>query len=127
MAYNLYILMRTDMDSLNPGKAMAQAAHAANDAVARLSTTVDGRTMLEQWRSECDSFGTTLVFAVDDVEELRAVTRQFKWYDQVLDTTYPIRDGKVTHYLPIFTCGWVFCDEQEWKNNELAQTLSLHP
>lgn len=26
----LYILMRSDMDSLNPGKAMAQAAHAAS-------------------------------------------------------------------------------------------------
>ena len=26
----LYILMRTDLPSLNPGKAMAQAAHAAN-------------------------------------------------------------------------------------------------
>ena len=26
----LYILMRSDMVSLNPGKAMAQAAHAAN-------------------------------------------------------------------------------------------------
>ena len=26
----LYILMRTDMNSMNPGKAMAQASHASN-------------------------------------------------------------------------------------------------
>ena len=31
----LYILMRTDMDSLNPGKAMAQASHASNAFVYR--------------------------------------------------------------------------------------------
>ena len=30
----LYILMRTDMDSMNPGKAMAQASHASNQFVA---------------------------------------------------------------------------------------------
>ena len=30
----LYILMRNDMDSMNPGKAMAQASHASNQFVA---------------------------------------------------------------------------------------------
>ena len=39
----LYILMRTDMDSMNPGKAMAQASHASNAFVSNAEPRIQHR------------------------------------------------------------------------------------
>ena len=44
----LYILMRTDMDSMNPGKAMAQASHASNTFVFRFGK----ENLVKQWQGE---------------------------------------------------------------------------
>lgn len=53
----LYIVMRNDLPSLNPGKLAAQAAHVANVAVKR-----GDRKIVRRWeRQTTQSFGTTIV------------------------------------------------------------------
>ena len=61
----LYILMRTDMDSMNPGKAMAQASHASNAFVFRFGK----ENLVKQWQGETQQgFGTVLVLDVPGVQ-----------------------------------------------------------
>lgn len=125
MAYRLYILMRTDMASMNPGKGMAQAAHAANDAIAQLEQRQS--PLLDEWRDECGTFGTTIVVGVNSYNQLIEVLDEFSWSGWILDPTYPIIDGSVVHLVPVVTCGWVFADEMYWKEKKATQELSLHP
>ena len=61
----LYILMRNDMDSMNPGKAMAQASHASNQFVATLPT--DAYDIYNEWL-QCNGFGTVLVLEVTEAQ-----------------------------------------------------------
>ncbi len=83
-APRLHILMRRDAPALNAGKAMAQAAHAANqcvhdaraamargdDPIRQLGLAVD----LRDWTAETGAgVGTTLVHAVTEAEMRAAV------------------------------------------------------
>lgn len=136
--FRLYILVRTDTKSLNPGKGMAQVAHAANQlsemalkgakATANayssedLKDANDQLTMLKhgyaEWVGEGEDyrgFGTTIVLASEtpdqDFEWVRSelVRRQcHAGMGIVVDPTYPIRDGAVTHLVSFPTCMWVF-------------------
>lgn len=117
--------MRRDMDSLNPGKAMAQAAHAANAAVDFLER--HDPMALNEWRKECKTFGTTIVLGVNSFDELHEVIYDFPYSGEVLDPTYPINDGQVTHLIPVTTCGWVFAKRDYWKSRVITQNLDLHP
>jgi peptidyl-tRNA hydrolase len=117
--------MRTDLDSLNPGKAMAQAAHAAN----QFAFEFKGNEFLERWEAETGfGFGTTIVLAIEDEADLNYYTSYAE--DMGLpngithDPSYPIRDGKVTHLLPLDTCGYIFSDTGPL---EFLKKLSLHP
>lgn len=73
----LYILMRKDLKSMNPGKAMAQASHAAN---AFIHDAEVNHTKHAGWHEVCDwkeqtpqGFGTVLVLAVTEIEMRTAV------------------------------------------------------
>lgn len=138
----LYILMRTDLDSLNPGKAMAQASHASNAFLYNLPVYPDhannhgSRTMdaVNEWKnSTSQGFGTVLVLGVDERQMRTAVdVAQHLNYmaDVVHDPTYPIVDGKNVHYLPLDTCAWVFCPNKHDPDCLLPTVLgnfSLHP
>ena len=60
----LYILMRTDMDSMNPGKAMAQASHAGSTFVhnAEPGYNVD-EELFNAWQKETpQGFGPCLLY-----------------------------------------------------------------
>lgn len=67
----LYLLPRTDMESMNPGKAMAHTAHAANAFVHEMQRRIatddlpEGRglrSLFEAWQaSTSQGFGTTIV------------------------------------------------------------------
>lgn len=137
----LYILMRTDLASLNSGKGMAQAAHAAN---AVMMAYMQSKRRLHQhvqepvpswhnpfqaWMAQTDQgFGTTLTLAVDneDAMEKLVLTADAMGYlaDMILDPSYPVRDGGVTHLLPINTCAYIFSpDGSPW----FLSTLPLHP
>lgn len=141
----LYILMRTDMTSMNSGKAQAQAAHAANVFTYRHAPrNIEG---FAQWvgednvhdfpEEESDSWiqskgaGTTITLAVETERELREIigAAREEGYAAALyeDKTYPVRDGKVTHLLPVITCGYVFTPCRNSVRPSCVAGLSLHP
>lgn len=135
MAKRLYILMRTDMISMNPGKGMAQAAHAANAAVKTIEDS-GYADFLDSWREECESFGTTIVLGVPSLDVLFDVVDSFNFAFEkqetmfsgtVYDPTYPLKDGNFTHLIPVTTCGWVLCDEKVWAASDKTKWLELHP
>lgn len=137
--------MRTDMDSLNAGKAMAQAAHAANLMVERVrsikekaSKTGGGgsyvKWLLHKWQEEGKGFGTTIVMNGDDLRFIKEIIelmepdddlKQYN-YGTVMDETYPLRDGRITHFLPIETCMWVFCDKSDPIMEQYMERFTLH-
>ena len=129
----LYILMRTDLDSLNPGKAMAQAAHAADLCRDHMQDVARDRSDLyQEWIGSSGSFGTTIVLGgrVEQINKSLQNGRDFNdimpvdlgW---VLDPTYPIRDGKVTHEIPLHTCAFVFGRKADCQF--AVGNLELHP
>ena len=126
----LYILMRTDLASLNPGKAMAQASHAygALKSVIRKYPEVQ-RHYLHGMDSTEQEYGTTIVLGgnAGDIEYALALAEGDAgivsgW---VHDPTYPILDGEVTHLLPIDTCAFVFGSRA--KCVLALNSLELHP
>lgn len=130
----LYILMRTDMTSLNPGKAMAQAAHAAN---AFHAAATDGEYPLagfDDWLglqyAQPYNFGTTIVLAVTTERELREVidgaSEDGFEAGIIVDPSYPVRDGKVTHLLPVATCGYAFTQCRKTHPISTLAGLNLH-
>lgn len=111
----LYILMRNDLASLNPGKACAQAAHAAND-LEECYIRMGRYDRIKKWK-ENRTFGTTIVLeapwdeiknTIDHIQNISA-----GYTNNIHDPTYPIRDGQVTHLIPLNTCAWVFGDRNE--------------
>lgn len=112
----LYILMRSDMASLNPGKAMAQAAHAANkfgvvlEAARNVGT--EDLSMFSEWQRQAEGFGTTIVLDAKNgtnIENSIKIAEAVGAYTGiVLDPTYPLRDGDYLHLIPVVTCGWIF-------------------
>jgi len=141
----LYIFMRTDMDSLNAGKGMAQAAHASNQMVQRIRS-INGKAsktggggsfvkyLLNAWEKEGAGFGTTIVLNGDDLKFVKQTIDDMEhnkdlkqwWHGSVLDDTYPIRDGRVTHFLPIETCVWVFADTEDKELTQYMDQFTLH-
>lgn len=118
--------MRNDIDSLNPGKAMAQAAHAGQ----LFEKATNGK-----FNEDC-GFITTLVLQAtsDELDDLVyfAGKSSFIW-DEVMDPTYPVRDGNVTHLIPFRTCVWIFSEgdkeltsKEDKQLNLLLSTYPLH-
>lgn len=126
----LYILMRTDMASMNPGKAVAQGAHAANmfgEIMAGRRNTLlqmpgdeqiddnDAAVQFIQWQGE-RMFGTTITLGVN-YEQLLEKVKQSLGAGFVAgichDPTYPLRDGDYTHLIPVDTCGYVFGSKED--------------
>jgi peptidyl-tRNA hydrolase len=131
----LYILMRTDLDSLNPGKAMAQACHAANQMVWTIENEGNSvsKESLKRWQSQAGTFGTTIVLDAGSENSIRNkvdfIQRNVSIDNAIseitIDPEYPIRDGKVIHIIGDFlTCAWVFSP-----NGRLSELddMKLHP
>jgi peptidyl-tRNA hydrolase len=130
----LYILMRTDLESMNPGKGMAQAAHAANQFVSNYADTQPVAT----WECEADGFGTTIV--LDGGSERKITDTVDNCIDQgfiadividptypVIDPTYPVIDGEVVHQLRLITCAFVFTPCRIEKPVTPLERFFLHP
>jgi peptidyl-tRNA hydrolase len=109
----LYILMRTDLESLTHGKACAQAAHAANQMVHTARAFVGDymAEMEKQWRSGTGAYGTTVVLrgggyeSVNSFQELAKKNGAFS--GSVIDRSYPIKDGTFVHHAPVLTCVYI--------------------
>jgi peptidyl-tRNA hydrolase len=117
----LYVLMRNDMDSMNCGKAIAQGHHCGSVFAKNME---DSKNLLyNNWLQETlQGFGTVLVLGVDETQMRNAIhaglTCGFP-SGLVNDTSYPLRDGGVTHYLNIDTCGYIFGN----KNNPILKSI----
>ena len=127
----LYILMRTDLDSLNPGKAMAQANHAFGALKNRIRSNLVRQKDYIAWQeTTAQDFGTVIVLggneggiqaALDDIHRLKLPVVA-GW---VHDLTYPVRDGEVTHLIPLNTCAFVFGTKAECA--DACGQFELHP
>lgn len=109
----LYILMRTDLASLNPGKAVAQGAHAAHLFVEAMGCS---HPRIAAWEGADRGFGTVVTLGVTEQELDRVIDHAGAAgfaADYVKDPTYPLRDGATTHLIPLTTCGYVFGDTLE--------------
>jgi peptidyl-tRNA hydrolase len=128
----LYIIMRNDMASMNPGKAMAQASHASN-AFVKCMSGVNNDTMFKQWtQSTYQGFGTVLVLAanISQILEINKAATATGYVNEIIyDPTYPIVDGQVVHHIPLPTCSYVFVpDKNEAGPHKMfLSAYSLHP
>lgn len=135
----LYILMRNDIQSMNPGKAIAQGSHAANAFVHHFhgyaqeynsksvhegieTSTING---FNEWeRSTPQGFGTvlTLEARMADISPVVSIFKSMGYVAGVVhDPTYPIVDGEVVHHIPLDTCAYVFIPNKE--HDEFASML----
>lgn len=127
----LYILMRTDLDSLNPGKAMAQANHAFGALRAVIRSGHARQQDYFTWQETTpQDFGTVIVLGGDvgGIQEALYYISRHKmsvvagW---VHDPTYPVQDGEVTHLIPLNTCAFVFGTKAECA--DVCNKFELHP
>ena len=107
-----FIFMRTDLASLNPGKAMAQAAHAGDVLRHKVRDELVLEDKYQMWRDANDGvFGTCLVYGITEKQYRTIFTPSFQENFLagpyvVHDPTYPLIDGDICHQIPLDTC-WV--------------------
>jgi len=127
-SFNLYILMRNDLDSMVPGKAAAQASHATSmfeDMMRNDFSHFDEEVLFnyEKWKeSGGGHFGTTYVLGCpsrifenidENIQEyFNGEGINLSPYGVVHDPTCPIKDGVCTFHLAIDTCSFLFIDKQ---------------
>ena len=121
----LYILMREDIPDMNPGKGMAQAAHAQADMMAYMNELEDYgvKELLRTW-CEDRAFGTTTVLSAElaDIHEMCSTIRHS---GMTVDPTYPWRNFYGTPFeTEEVTCAWAFVFEE--KEREWMQRFNLH-
>ncbi len=130
----LYILMRNDLDSLNPGKAMAQASHASNAFVHSVEPAYNvDEVLFRTWEeSTPQGFGTVLVLSVTE-EQMETAVKVAESFGVdkfpcgiVHDPTYPILDGEVCHYIPLNTCGYIFGDKDDVLLQSIVGNFELY-
>jgi len=133
---------------MNPGRAMAQAAHAANQFIHEHGKCADVRT----WQKDANGFGTTICLSASKSDIFRIV-REAKHIgvpaELVFDPTYkysmdsevaqlvhsstftadPVfqSNGLVTLFRKELTCGYLFVDSNSTDKEALVGALPLHP
>lgn len=130
----LYCLMRSDMTSLNAGKAIAQGMHAQSHAHKVVSEDVKygeyWKAVYEKWRETTkQGFGMVLVIDVGGLQQLRwviSIAQRMNYPAEVThDDSYPILDGSFVHHLPQDTCGWVLGNKKGLSS--ILSTFTLYP
>lgn len=100
--------MRTDLPSMNAGKAMAQASHASNQMVHHIRNSKNDTLQgdLNEWQSEANGFGTCIVLGATGKEIDNLINGLDHMVDtvfvagQVIDPTYPFFASK--EYVDLF-------------------------
>lgn len=101
----LYLIMRNDLPSLNPGKLAAQAAHCANAFVGHVAGVKGKQALYMQWAKETDQFfGTTIVLGATQQQLCDLSVRlDDLTFGLVYDPTYPCEmPYEVANYLMNF-------------------------
>lgn len=129
--YVFNILMRNDMASMNPGKGMAQSSHAYGALKQAIRESIKMQSAYLEWMKQTrQEFGTTITRAANH-ETIQTVLDEIKRWNMpvvagwVHDPTYPVRDGEVTHLIPVDTCAFVFGEEEDC--DHVCGYLMLHP
>ena len=109
----LYILCRQDIGSMAniAGLLAAQVAHSANQCVYEAGTPAEVNLVREWEEQTGDGFGTTITLSVEGrtLADKIALAKLHKIHAGIThDPTFPVRDGDVTHLVPVDTCGYVF-------------------
>jgi hypothetical protein len=118
MTEKLYIIMRTDMDSMTLGRTAAMAAHAANQFVYDLEHKGNGNDALMKryiaWKNQTNGgFGTVIVldgYNQELIEDVLCRLEEPKFFSGVvIDPEYGVRDGEFVHMVEnVMTCAYVF-------------------
>ncbi len=127
-----YVLMRTDLASMNPGKAMAQSHHnygALKRAVRGSGDAELKKQYLEWQETSYQDFGTVIVLGGNeyDIRDAMEYAQRIKarvvcgW---VRDDSYPILDGDTVHEVRLNTNAFVFGTKQDC--HDIIKTFSLH-
>jgi hypothetical protein len=147
--YKLYILMRSDLPSLNAGKAMAQAAHAANSLTAEWGAD----DAVKEYSNRKHQFGTCIVLGVDKstlVSRLKKA-QSLDWaipWGPVWDETYPFNtnteiaalipksrltapsilkeENRVVLFRRELTCGYMLIEDGSSIQKNLVSDLPLY-
>lgn len=114
----LYVLMRSDLDSMNPGKAIAQGTHAANHLETGMLrgtwSDPNADAMFREWKGDL-GFGRCLCLdpgTPETIERIMSAAEDTPFpADVIVDPSYPVSDGAVTHFVSLLTCGYVFAWE----------------
>lgn len=139
--------MRTDLPSMNAGRAMAQAAHAANQFIHEWGKNEKVR----QWQKDANGFGTTICLAAtkDEIKEVLAAKHPEHIGGLVYDPTYsftvPVEisrlinssaltaptllkeDGNYLMFRNELTCAYLFISTDDPDKEMLIGDLLLHP
>jgi len=112
--------MREDLPDMNPGKAMAQAAHAQSDfdEFVNHQCGMEYKKNYELWNSvrswkDDRSFGTTLVLSATKAA-MQVISMNVLHHGMTIDPTYPWKNwyGKTFTSVEV-TCMWAFTVEAE--------------
>ena len=133
MAPRLYIIMRRDIQDMNPGKSAAQAAHAQADfdawtRVIKQQPDQYGDLIAEfdVWKED-RNFGVTLVLH-ETLATINQIVDNTTFSAVTVDPTYPWRNwyGEMFFSNEI-TCAWVFvCGESNPQEEEYMKQFKLH-
>lgn len=130
LEFTLFLLMRNDLESMNPGKACAQAHHAGTQVAIKDFRTWDVKhqNWFGKWQQQAGGFGTVICLAVDE-RRMRKAMETAKKIDLphgiIHDPTYPLRDGASFHLIPLDTCAYVFGPKIPAQS--CCYGLDLHP
>jgi len=135
MEPTLYIIMRSDIPDMNPGKAMAQAAHAQSDFDAKMLEVAKNpeveasrkELLLDyaEW-TEDRNFGRTIVVSATE-DEIDRISYAGKVAGFTVDPTYPWRNyWKEVFVTDEVTCGWIFVCDTYAEDVDLVKDLPLH-
>ncbi len=136
----LMIIMRDDLASMTPGRAAAQASHATSHFTMEMEAKSDDyanedtRKMTRDvhqyrvWKSStAQDFGTTIVCRANEELMKSTIDDASLEYSTgiIIDPTYGVRDGKVTHYVQLETCAWIFIDSPDMESFYQLKKLPL--
>lgn len=150
--YAVYLLMRTDLPSMNMGKALAQANHSGVHMAEKLL----GKSKLYEAyitsgkKEGASGFNTTIVLGAtkEEIEQAFNLATGDIEFDKIIDPTYPfLVDREICHLIDPclarfeehiddrrslyvrkeLTCAWFLGDREDPNFKSLFNGLSLHP
>lgn len=103
--YTLYVMVRNDVDSLTPGKIAAQVNHAGTHFLWKYGHLAT----VEEWIGD-RGFGRVIVLSAYPHDITEFCNPEGNIAGIIVDPSFPVKDGLVTHHVEMMTCGYIFCN-----------------